>query len=433
MLAWITGLWFAVFPRADWAFYLLAMLSAAVALWFIWRATEGRLSDEKRVAALALATFIPFYNFLAFKYNANMVLIPFWAATSYFFLRSYETRGVGYAALAGAAAAGAMLGKYWSVSLLAGLVVAALLAPQRKAYFRSAAPWVTIATGAVLLAPHLWWVVQQHGASFAHLTQRAAQTHAEFTVLSVPKYLANTLAYCSLAIVLALLLTTRREDAVRDTIWPDEPGRRLLALAFFLPVLLPALYAVATQSEVHALWNAGVFALLSAVLLASPKVTLTRTALVRLVALAAGFPLLMLALSPAIAVALHWRGAAGEQAYYRPLARSIEQLWRETGGPLRVLAGDTNLINGISFYLPEPVSTYDILQPALTPWADPARMARDGVVFVCPVDVASCAAAARKVAPHPHVRQETVSIERSFLGVPGPRRGYLLIAIPPRS
>ncbi|HEY0439379.1 MAG TPA: glycosyltransferase family 39 protein, partial [Xanthobacteraceae bacterium] len=140
MLAWTTGLWFAVFPRADWAFYLLAMLSAAVALLFIWRATEGRLSDEKRVAALALATFIPFYNFLAFKYNANMVLIPFWAATGYFFLRSYETRGVGYAALAGAAAAGAMLGKYWSVSLLAGLVIAALLAPQRKAYFRSAAP-----------------------------------------------------------------------------------------------------------------------------------------------------------------------------------------------------------------------------------------------------------------------------------------------------
>src|ERR1041384_403013 len=31
--AWLTGLWFAVFPTADWSFYLFAMTVAGVALW----------------------------------------------------------------------------------------------------------------------------------------------------------------------------------------------------------------------------------------------------------------------------------------------------------------------------------------------------------------------------------------------------------------
>src|SRR5437660_6227306 len=33
----IVRLWFAVFPTADWAYYLLAMANAALALWIIWR------------------------------------------------------------------------------------------------------------------------------------------------------------------------------------------------------------------------------------------------------------------------------------------------------------------------------------------------------------------------------------------------------------
>src|SRR5208337_3803375 len=51
-----------------------------------------------------------------------------------------------------------MLGKYWSIFLLGGLGVAALTDPHRGAYFRSPAPWLTIAVGAVLIAPHLAWV-----------------------------------------------------------------------------------------------------------------------------------------------------------------------------------------------------------------------------------------------------------------------------------
>ncbi len=87
-----------------------------------------------------LLTFVPFYNFHALRFNANAVLIPFWALTTWFFLRSFDTRRAGWAVLAGAGAAAAMLGKYWSIFLLAGLAIAAVTDPRRSAYLRSPAP-----------------------------------------------------------------------------------------------------------------------------------------------------------------------------------------------------------------------------------------------------------------------------------------------------
>ena len=115
-------LWFTVFPVAEWSYYLLAMLMPAIALWIVWRLSADYLDIEKRVFGLALLTLVPFFNFHALKFNVNTVLMPLWAATTWWFLRSYTTRSALYAALAGFGAAACMLGKYWSVFLLAGLV-----------------------------------------------------------------------------------------------------------------------------------------------------------------------------------------------------------------------------------------------------------------------------------------------------------------------
>ena len=161
------------------------MVLATFALWVAWRVSEGYLDGEKRVAGLLLLTFIPFFNFHALKYNANTVLIPLWALVTWFFLRSYETRSVFWAALAGAAAAAAMMGKYWSIFLLAGLGIAALADPRRAQYFRSAAPWVTIAVGAILFAPHVAWLVAQDFAPFTYAVVAHQSTLASVGAVGV--------------------------------------------------------------------------------------------------------------------------------------------------------------------------------------------------------------------------------------------------------
>jgi 4-amino-4-deoxy-L-arabinose transferase-like glycosyltransferase len=111
---------------------------------------------------------VPFYNFLALKFNANTVLTPLWAATTWWFLQSLETRSASYAILAGLAAGIAMLGKYWSGVLLVALFFAALFYPHRKEYFSSWAPWVTGAIGTLVFLPHLAWFVAHDFPTLAY-------------------------------------------------------------------------------------------------------------------------------------------------------------------------------------------------------------------------------------------------------------------------
>src|SRR5712671_362176 len=160
--------WFSVFPTADWAYYLLAMANTGLALWIAWLLSARFLDGEKRAVGLALLTLVPFFNFHALKFNVNTILMPLWAVTTLWFLRSFESRRVFDAALAGLGAAACMYGKYWSVVLLIGLGVAALADSRRAAYFRSPAPWVTIAVGALALAPHAAWLIANDFAPFSY-------------------------------------------------------------------------------------------------------------------------------------------------------------------------------------------------------------------------------------------------------------------------
>src|ERR1700730_17304144 len=141
--AWLVQACFSVFPLEDWAYYLFAILLATAALWIAWKASAPYLTGEKRVVGLALLTLVPVYNFHALKFNANTVMTPLWALTTWWFLRSFETRSPTYALLAGLAAAAAMLGKYWSIILLLGLGIAALRDEAWALYVSPPFPLVT--------------------------------------------------------------------------------------------------------------------------------------------------------------------------------------------------------------------------------------------------------------------------------------------------
>ena len=82
--------WFAIFPITDWTYYLLAILTPTLALWIAWQQFTDYLNPTKCLIALVLLTLVPFFNFHALKFNVNTVLMPLWAVTTFWFLRSIE-------------------------------------------------------------------------------------------------------------------------------------------------------------------------------------------------------------------------------------------------------------------------------------------------------------------------------------------------------
>ena len=291
--AWLARAWFAVMPRQDWAFYLFGILLATIALWIAWRLAGRYLTAEKRVLGLALLSLLPFYNFHALKYNASSVLTPFWAATTWWFLLSFETRRAGFAALAGFAAGAAMLGKYWSIFLLAGLGLAALSDPRRTAYFRSPAPWLTIAAGATVLAPHVYWIAT-HGfttVDFAFTSHATTLAHA---VIGSLYFLASVIGYIAVPIALGALATLPSLAAIKDTLWPQAPERRTILIASAVPLVLAALVAVPARADLDPLWSMSAMTLLPVVLFSSPLLHVNRAAAVHVLTFALIFPLLLL-------------------------------------------------------------------------------------------------------------------------------------------
>jgi 4-amino-4-deoxy-L-arabinose transferase-like glycosyltransferase len=296
----LVWLWFKVFPVAAWSYYLLAMLMPAIALWIVWRLSADYLDIEKRVFGLALLTLVPFFNFHALKFNVNTVLMPLWAAATFWFLRSYKTRDVSYAALAGCGAALCMLGKYWSVFLIAGLVVAALIDKRRGVYFRSAAPWITVLVGAAVLSPHLAWLYQHDFAPFAYAVGVHGEKPFAAAALSALGYLAGAAGYVAIPIIIVLAMARPDRATLSEMLWPADADRRLAAAAFWAPLLLPALAALVSGTEITSLWSMSAWTPFQVLLLSPKSMTISSIDTRRLLAFAAALPVAMVIVSPLI-------------------------------------------------------------------------------------------------------------------------------------
>ncbi|HTQ83624.1 MAG TPA: glycosyltransferase family 39 protein [Pseudolabrys sp.] len=425
LAAFVVRLWFSVLPLAEWSYYLLAMLMPTLALWIAWRLAADTLDGNKRVAGLALMMLVPFFNFQALKYNVNTVLMPLWAATTFFFLRSYRTRGALYAALAGIAAAVSMLGKYWSVFLLAGLALAALIDRRRLAYVRSAAPWITVAAGAVVVAPHLLWLLQNHFAPFAYVAAAHGERGFAGAAASVAGYLAGSAGYVAIPVIIVLAAARPNGAALADMIWPADDERRLAAASFWGPLLLPAIGALAGGAEITSLWSMPAWTLLPVLLLSPPQIKLREIDTQRLILFAAVLPLVMLIASPFIAVGVQRNGPPAS-AQAASLASEVERLWHEaTPLPLRFVGGDADLAFGIVTYAVErPRALLDLPPPGAS------ELARAGAVYVCFAEDAGCRdqAAAKSNA----ARRVETEITRNFFRIAGQPRRYTIFIVPPQ-
>ncbi len=426
LAAWLVWIWFSVFPLTEWSYYLLAMLMPAIALWIVWRLSADYLDIEKRIVGLALLTFIPFFNFHALKFNVNTVLLPLWAATTWFFLRSVRTREAMWAILAGAAAAGSMLGKYWSIFLLAGLAIAALIDRRRADYFRSWAPSLTILAGLIVLGPHLVWLARSDFAPFSYAMIVHGAKPLPTAAIGALGYLAGSLGYVAIPVIVVLAMARPNIKTLANMAWPQETERRLAAAAFWAPLLLPAVVAIAGRTDITSLWSMSAFSLLSVLLLSSPAVTVKAIETRRILLATAAFPLLMLVASPAIAIMTQRAGPPPVMAHARLLAVEIERLWHETTPqPLRFVVGEVDLADGVAAYASDrPIVLADIRE------AGANDIARYGFILVCVAEDSRCRSEA--AARGSSARLIESDIVRNYLRVPGKPQRYTILVVPPR-
>jgi 4-amino-4-deoxy-L-arabinose transferase-like glycosyltransferase len=428
--AFVTKAWLTLVPVSDLSFHLLATANIALTLYIAFATMRRYMTSEKSLFGLALLMLVPFFNFIALKYNANAVLLPLWAATIYCFLRAFERPGWLWGALAGLGAGCSMLGKYWSIVLVASLGLAALADPRRAALFRSPAPWLMVVVGGVVLAPHLWWLVVHHFPTFGYAAGHSAAGFAE-NLRDTGGYLAGCLGYVAVPLVVAAWLLRPSRAALRDIVLPRDPQRRLVLTIQLAMILLPVPLALVSGIRIVPLWTMPAWTLLPLLLLASPQIAVDRLALRRLAAGVALFTLAMLPVAPLVALANHLNSPPGSYEYASVLAGHIEREWSQRSDlPIPFVAGETTLATNTAYYLRTHVRPFETGDLA----AIKAAALSGGAALVCPATDAACLAVAQAMAQdQSRIHRSEARLTRKLFGIEGAAvRDVFMIVLPER-
>jgi hypothetical protein len=333
-----------------------------------------------------------------------------------------------------------MLGKYWSIFLLAGLAIATLADRRRAGYFSSPAPWITAVVGALVLAPHLVWLAQNDFSPFGYAIDAHETKTLASSLATVGRYLGGAVGYSAVPTLAMLALTRPSLAAVADTLWPSTPERRFIGIAFWVTLLLPCVFAPLFRFDLNPIWTLPALIVLPALLLSSPQVEPRPPATAALASFAMMFPLIMLAASPVIALKTFLGGLDPVAAHAKLLAARVEDAWKANiDRPLRIVGGEFGLANAVVFYLPPQVSAYPALEPETAPWVTPAAIVRDGAAMVCQLVVGEhdCTflikqAVEKQIAGNPPPRKVEVTLTRTFWGLTGAPQLYLIIIVPPK-
>src|SRR5579863_2621664 len=151
LAGWVAGLWFKLFPVTDWATYALAMATLGCGLVICWLIAVRVVDYRRAFFVVVMLALYPIFNFKGFKYNPDLLQLVTLPLLVLAYLDAFEKRSVRSGVLLGLAGALALMTKYWVLTMIGAVGLAALLHPDRQKFLCSPAPWVAMAVAVIVM------------------------------------------------------------------------------------------------------------------------------------------------------------------------------------------------------------------------------------------------------------------------------------------
>jgi 4-amino-4-deoxy-L-arabinose transferase-like glycosyltransferase len=435
LMGWAARAWTSVFPLTNWSFDLLALTNAGIALLIIDLIARQFVRGDKRLIVLLLLMLLPIYQFHAQRFNANAVLLATWPLATFCFLRSFATRKAGWAAAAGATAALAMLGKYYSIFLIGGFALAAICHHDRRAYFSSLAPWIAAATGLLVLAPHIHWLATTGAQPFAYaMEHHAGKAFGPAACEAV----GFVLAMCGIIAVPALIWLRMAGRSVITNLELDlrsmPSDLKLLSVIGISTVILPALTAAVVGTDMPPLWGLqGVF-LFVILIVCGADYRVPRILTANLAAAVIGIAMVAVCVAaPVHAVYRNTHPLSEGRNFYQGAVAELTSRWHALSDtPLPAVGGDEGLAFAAAFYSPDhPVYDARLTTANVQPQPAGSRSARGWAALCYDADMHCVMAVERAVAGERHVVRSEFTLQSALLGQPGATQGFIALIVPP--
>src|SRR4051794_35474924 len=202
---WVAGVWFMIFPVQDWATYALAMTVLSCGLVICWLLALRVVDRRRAFLVVVMLALYPIFNFKGFKYNPDILQLVTLPLVMLAYLDAFEKRSVRSGVWLGLAGALALMTKYWVLTMIGAIGLAALIHPARLQFLRSPAPWVAITTLVVTMIPHFLWLKQVNFIAFTYAGNSYNLTDRAQLVDLAIGYIGHNLALVAVPALLAAI------------------------------------------------------------------------------------------------------------------------------------------------------------------------------------------------------------------------------------
>jgi 4-amino-4-deoxy-L-arabinose transferase-like glycosyltransferase len=434
LMGWAARAWSSLFPLTNWSFQLLSLTNAALGLWMIDKITRRFASGDKRLFVLLLLMVLPVYQLYAQRFNANAVLLPAWPLATYCFLRAFETRRAGWAVAAGLAGALAMLGKYYSVFLLGGFAVAAIAHPQRRAYFTSSAPWISVATGLAALVPHIYWLATTGAKPFAYALDRHAGKPVIQSLIEAALFLVGTAAMLAVPAAICAFVAGERLKTIRQDVLVMDDRLLLLFSIGIATIAFPTMIAAGFRTDMPPIWAMQGLFLFVIPMVCGLRDPIPRAQAVNLAASVIGIALFAAFVAAPIHAVYRNDHPLGEgRNFYRQAADEVTRLWHaQSDTPLVAVGGDDGLAFALAFYSPDhPIYDELIVHPRNEYLPDDVTF-ESGWAALCYAEAIYCIQSMERTAARsPHFVRTDFVLQSMLFGDPGAIQRFTAFIVPP--
>jgi 4-amino-4-deoxy-L-arabinose transferase-like glycosyltransferase len=440
---WVAGAWFMFFPVTDWAPYALAMATLGCGLVICWLLALRVVDRRRAFFVVVMLALYPIFNFKGFKYNPDLLQLVTLPLIVLAYLDAFERRSVKSGLWLGLAGALALMTKYWVLTMIGAVGLAALIHPDRLRFLRSPAPWVAVVTMVILMLPHLMWLKQVDFVPLTYAGETYSLTDRTLIDNLALGYVLHNLALLAAPVVLGAIALAWRPFRLAP--FPAlsrgaNPGVNLSqalnvwiiqAVVAIGPPLGALLFRVYLKTD----WGISLFFLTPLALIAIPALRVRKIALLNLTATWLVISLVVLAASPRIvAYELEEKRTAGPTYRARSeLARELTEAWHRrffSRWPVVVAYMDT--AQPMTFYSPDHPAPLTPNEPWSSGLTSLEEAKRSGFIGICEPGhwkFEECEAWMKVHAANGE--RMVMSTRRFFLGHPGPSTAWNVYIVPP--
>jgi hypothetical protein len=387
---WLAEVVFRLTGRSLFAVYALSQICVVVTYWAVFRLGRAIVGAQQAAIAVLLMVGISTFTVATPEFGPVILAMPLWALTLLHYWLVAAERRSGYAIALAVDVGLILLTTYAAVALVGLLVLFTCVSKRMRPLLRSADLWPAGIVVAVLLIPHIYWLVNTNDELFQVFgrLRAAASVSGNFTAW-LRQLLLLLGAHAGLIVLIGIVIGfpwSKDEPAPVIARRAVEPFARQFVYFFATkPALLATVAGVVAglPGPVGGIAPLVVLSGLAVVIAAGDAIALSR----QRVAIAAWFGLLLV--PPAVAVlallVFPWFGldlAINQPA--EPMARFFaDSFERRVGKELPIVAGEPRTAALVELAASRPSLFLDAT-PARSPWVSSRDVAAKGAIVVWP-------------------------------------------------